>query len=89
LASPELCLCRWQSIAYGLLAGLPSYYGLYASLIPPMVYAAFGTSRQMHIGPFALVSLLVAEGAGAAVDADVEGIDAVRPAPPFSGARSA
>lgn len=51
-----------QGVAYGLLAGLPAYYGLYASIPPAALYAVFGTSRQMHIGPFALVSLLVAEG---------------------------
>jgi len=51
-----------QGVAYGLLTGLPAYYGLYASIPPAFVYALLGTSRQMHIGPFALVSLLVAEG---------------------------
>ena len=34
-------VCVAQGIAYGLLAGLPSYYGLYASLVPSLVYAAF------------------------------------------------
>ncbi len=51
-----------QGVAYGLLTGLPAYYGLYASIPPAFMYALLGTSRQMHIGPFALVSLLVAEG---------------------------
>ena len=41
-----------QGIAYGLLAGLPGYYGLYAGLAPSFIYALFGTSRHMHIGPF-------------------------------------
>ena len=56
-----------QGVAYGLLTGLPAYYGLYAGLLPSLIYAAFGTSRQMHIGPFALISMLVADGAHTAV----------------------
>jgi hypothetical protein len=63
-----------QGVAYGLLAGLPAYYGLYASIPPAFIYALFGTSRQMHIGPFALVSLLVAEGvtAGTGISPDTD-----------------
>ena len=48
-----------QGLSYGLLAGLPAVYGLYACIAAPCVYAAFGTCRQIHIGPFALISLLV------------------------------
>lgn len=48
-----------QAMAYALLAGLPVQLGLYASTVPLFVYAAFGTSRQMAVGPFALISLLV------------------------------
>ena len=60
-----------QGVAYGLLTGLPAYYGLYASIPPAAIYAMLGTSRQMHIGPFALVSLLVAEGVtNAGIDPD-------------------
>ncbi len=51
-----------QGVAYGMLTGMKPYYGLYAGLVPATVYGLLGTSRQMHIGPFALVSLLVAEG---------------------------
>lgn len=51
-----------QGVAYGMLTGMKPYYGLYAGLVPAAVYGLLGTSRQMHIGPFALVSLLVAEG---------------------------
>jgi MFS superfamily sulfate permease-like transporter len=47
-----------QSMAYAELAGLPSYYGLYASFLPPMVAALFGSSRQLATGPVAVVSLL-------------------------------
>ena len=49
-----------QSMAYAELAGLPPYYGLYASFLPPMVAALFGSSRQLSTGPVAVVSLLTA-----------------------------
>jgi MFS superfamily sulfate permease-like transporter len=49
-----------QSMAYAELAGLPPYYGLYASFLPPMVAALFGSSRQLATGPVAVVSLLTA-----------------------------
>jgi SulP family sulfate permease len=47
-----------QGMAYALLAGLPTIYGLYASTIPAIVYALFGTSRHMPVGPPALMALL-------------------------------
>jgi sulfate permease, SulP family len=47
-----------QSMAYAQLAGLPAYYGLYASLFPPMLAALFGSSRQLATGPVAIVSLM-------------------------------
>jgi SulP family sulfate permease len=49
-----------QSMAYAQLAGLPSYYGLYASILPPAVAALFGSSRQLATGPVAVVSVLTA-----------------------------
>ncbi|NOX09853.1 MAG: sulfate permease [Gammaproteobacteria bacterium] len=49
-----------QSMAYAQLAGLPPYYGLYASFVPPMVAALFGSSRQLATGPVAVVSLMTA-----------------------------
>ncbi|HEB50991.1 MAG TPA: STAS domain-containing protein [Desulfobulbus sp.] len=49
-----------QSMAYAQLAGLPAYYGLYASFLPPMVAALFGSSRQLATGPVAVVSLMSA-----------------------------
>jgi sulfate permease, SulP family len=49
-----------QSMAYAQLAGLPAYYGLYASFLPPMVAALFGSSRQLATGPVAIVSLMTA-----------------------------
>ena len=51
-----------QGIAYALIAGLPPIYGLYAALIPQLVYTIFGTSRQVAIGPVAMDSLIVATG---------------------------
>lgn len=51
-----------QGLAYALIAGLPPIYGLYATLIPLVVYALWGTSGQLAVGPVALVSLLVATG---------------------------
>lgn len=47
-----------QGMAYALLAGLPPVYGLYASTVPAVVYALFGTSRHMPVGPPALMVLL-------------------------------
>ncbi len=49
-----------QSLAYAQLAGLPAYYGLYASLLPSIVGALFGSSAQLSTGPVALTSLLTA-----------------------------
>ncbi|MCI4647831.1 SulP family inorganic anion transporter, partial [Phaeodactylibacter sp.] len=51
-----------QGMAYGLLAGLPPIYGLYASLFSLVLYAVFGTSRELSVGPAAIVSMLVAAG---------------------------
>lgn len=47
-----------QSLAYALLAGLPPEMGLYASMLPIVLYAIFGTSRALAVGPVAVVSLL-------------------------------
>jgi MFS superfamily sulfate permease-like transporter len=49
-----------QSMAYAQLAGLPSYYGLYASVFPPAIAALLGSSRQLATGPVAVVSLMTA-----------------------------
>ncbi len=51
-----------QGIAYALIAKLPPIYGLYAALLPQIVYAIFGTSRQLAVGPVAMDSLIVAAG---------------------------
>ncbi|MGA1344933.1 MAG: SulP family inorganic anion transporter [Ilumatobacteraceae bacterium] len=49
-----------QGMAYALLAGLPPEVGLYASTLPVIAYALLGTSRQLAVGPVAIVSLLTA-----------------------------
>ncbi len=51
-----------QSMAYALLAGLPPQAGLYASMLPLILYSIFGTSRALAVGPVAIVSLMVASG---------------------------
>ncbi|WP_456388592.1 SulP family inorganic anion transporter [Profundibacter sp.] len=56
-----------QSLAYALLAGLPPEMGLYASILPLMAYALFGTSRALAVGPVAVVSLMTAAVIGSMV----------------------
>jgi SulP family sulfate permease len=53
-----------QSLAYALLAGLPPEAGIYASIAPIILYAIFGTSRALAVGPVAVVSLLTASAVG-------------------------
>ena len=53
-----------QSLAYALLAGLPAEMGLYASILPLLAYAVFGTSRVLSVGPVAIVSLMTAAAVG-------------------------
>ena len=53
-----------QSLAYALIAGLPPEVGLYASMAPLVIYAIFGTSRTLAVGPVAVASLLTAASAG-------------------------
>lgn len=57
-----------QGMAYAMLAGLPPVIGLYASTIPILIYALFGTSRQLAVGPVAMVSLLVLAGVSTLAD---------------------
>jgi SulP family sulfate permease len=49
-----------QGMAYALVAGLPPVAGIYASILPPMLYALFGTSMTQSVGPMAIVSLMTA-----------------------------
>jgi SulP family sulfate permease len=51
-----------QGMAYAMLAGLPPVVGLYASTLPLIVYVLFGSSRQLAVGPVAMMSLLVFAG---------------------------
>ncbi|RMG24507.1 MAG: solute carrier 26 family protein [Bacteroidetes bacterium] len=51
-----------QGMAYAMIAGLPPIYGLYAATVPLIIYALLGTSRQLAVGPVAMVSLLTAAG---------------------------
>jgi SulP family sulfate permease len=53
-----------QSLAYAMLAGLPPQVGLYASILPLIAYAVFGTSRALAVGPVAIVSLMTAAAVG-------------------------
>jgi len=50
-----------QAIAYGLLAGVPPEVALYASIVPMFVYVLLGTSRELSVGPAALISLMTAQ----------------------------
>ena len=47
-----------QSLAYALLAGLPPQIGLYASIIPLLIYSIFGTSNTLAVGPVAVIALM-------------------------------
>ncbi len=61
-----------QGMAYAMIAGLPPIYGLYAATIPLIIYAFFGTSRQLAVGPVAMVSLLTATGVSALAETGSE-----------------
>lgn len=54
-----------QGMAYAMLAGLPPVVGLYASVFPLVAYSLVGTSRELAVGPVAMVSLMVASAVGA------------------------
>ena len=62
-----------QSMAYAQLAGLPAYFGLYASFLPPMIAALFGSSRQLATGPVAVVSLMTSASLEPLASAGSEG----------------
>ncbi|MEN8799235.1 MAG: SulP family inorganic anion transporter, partial [Flavobacteriaceae bacterium] len=61
-----------QGMAYAMIAGLPPVFGLYAALLPQIIYAITGTSRQLAVGPVAMDSLLVASGLGALALSGIE-----------------
>lgn len=58
-----------QSLAYAMLAGLPPEVGLYASILPIIAYALFGTSRTLAVGPVAVISLMTLTAASAVAPA--------------------
>lgn len=62
-----------QSLAYALLAGLPPEAGIYASIAPIVLYAIFGTSRALAVGPVAVVSLLTASAIGQVAESGTAG----------------
>jgi SulP family sulfate permease len=62
-----------QSLAYALLAGLPPEAGIYASIAPIVLYAIFGTSKALAVGPVAVVSLLTASAIGQVAEAGTAG----------------
>ena len=62
-----------QSLAYALLAGLPPEIGLYASIAPLVIYAVFGTSMTLAVGPVAVASLMTASAVGELVAQAVKG----------------
>ena len=61
-----------QGMAYAMIAGLPPIYGLYASTIPIILYSIFGTSRQLAVGPVAMVSLLTASSVSVLAEGGTE-----------------
>lgn len=62
-----------QSLAYALLAGLPPEMGIYASITPIVLYALFGASRALAVGPVAVVSLMTAASIGQIAEAGTAG----------------
>jgi len=62
-----------QSLAYALLAGLPPEAGLYASIVPILLYTVFGTSRVLAVGPVAVVSLMTAATIGQVAESGTAG----------------
>ncbi|WP_334067622.1 SulP family inorganic anion transporter [Nereida ignava] len=62
-----------QSLAYALLAGLPPEAGIYASIAPIVLYAIFGTSKALAVGPVAVVSLLTASAIGQVAETGTAG----------------
>ncbi|MDD1625123.1 MAG: sodium-independent anion transporter, partial [Methylococcaceae bacterium] len=54
-----------QGIAYAILAGLPPQLGLYASILPPVLYALSGTSRTLSVGPVSIAAIMIASALNA------------------------
>ena len=56
------CMVVPQGMSYALLAGLPPVFGLYGAFVPVLIYALFGSSPQLAVGPVAVTSLLLGTG---------------------------
>merc|ERR1712151_197779 len=69
------CMAIPQSMSYAKLAGLPVEYGLYSMFLPVYAYALFGTSRQLAVGPLAILSLTLSAGLSVLVDPNGVGIE--------------
>lgn len=63
-----------QGMSYAKLAGLPVQYGLYSAFLPVYAYALFGSSRQLAVGPVALLSLMLSTGLTNIVDPSNTGV---------------
>lgn len=61
-----------QGMAYAVIAGVPPIYGLYAGLVPLLIYPLLGTSRHLSVGPLAIDMLIVAAGVGVIAQGDPE-----------------
>lgn len=61
-----------QGMAYAVIAGVPPIYGLYAGLLPLLIYPLLGTSRHLSVGPLAIDMLIVAAGVGVIAQGDPE-----------------
>ncbi|GMH62953.1 hypothetical protein TL16_g03592 [Triparma laevis f. inornata] len=61
-----------QGMAYGMLAGMPVEYGLYSSMVPPLIYSIFGGAAHLSLGTNAPISILVADSVTAAIPTDTD-----------------
>jgi SulP family sulfate permease len=66
------CMLIPQGMGYALVAGLPAELGLYACIIPPVIYALLGTSNKLSIGPVALDSILILSGLSLVADPETD-----------------
>jgi SulP family sulfate permease len=57
-----------QAMAYGVIAGLPPIYGIYAAVVPTVIAALLGSSKHLVSGPTAAISIVVFSAVGQIVD---------------------
>jgi MFS superfamily sulfate permease-like transporter len=72
-----------QAMSYANLAGVPSVFGLYGAFLPVMVYALFGSSKQLGVGPVAVTSMLIGNGIRGMVPGSEHIDNPSKPAPEF------